>query len=73
MGLARGKKLGDVLRDLGSTAEGVRTTRSVWEFARARGIYMPITEAVYRLVQEEATVQQVLEFLMKRPPQTDNP
>ena len=65
--LGQGKKLEQVLQDLGSTAEGVRTCRSVREFAQKRGIYMPITEGVYELLQGERGVQDVLHELMTRP------
>ncbi len=72
MRLAQGEKLDAVLADLGSTAEGVRTTRSVWKFAKENHIYMPITEAVYRLLEEGVPVQQVLQNLMSRPAMTDS-
>ena len=41
--LAKGEALEKVLADLGATAEGVRTSQVVWEFAEKRGIEMPIT------------------------------
>lgn len=65
--LAQGEKLAQVLEDLGSTAEGVRTTTAVYHFAKQRGIYMPITEAVYHLLQDEAPIQKILDHLMTRP------
>ncbi len=65
--LGEGRKLEQVLEELGSTAEGVRTCQSVWEFARKRDIYMPITEGVYELLQGQRTVQQMLHHLMTRP------
>lgn len=65
--LARGEKLESILRELGSTAEGVRTARIVHEFAVQHGIAMPITEAVYRLVAEELSVADIMKRLMSRP------
>jgi glycerol-3-phosphate dehydrogenase (NAD(P)+) len=70
--LAQGEKLEQVLRELGSTAEGVRTTRSVWKFAQANFIYMPITEAVYHLLEDGKPVQEVLHNLMTRPAMSDS-
>jgi glycerol-3-phosphate dehydrogenase (NAD(P)+) len=67
IGLAEGKKLSQILDELGSTAEGVRTCQSVWDFARAHGIYMPITEGVYHLILGERSVREVLDELMTRP------
>jgi glycerol-3-phosphate dehydrogenase (NAD(P)+) len=65
--LAQGEPLEKILKDLGSTAEGVRTTQSVWEFASKRNISMPITEGVYHLLRGGVSVQQVLHQLMTRP------
>ncbi len=47
MKLAQGEKIDEIIKSLGSTAEGVKTARSVHEFARERKIDMPITAAVY--------------------------
>jgi glycerol-3-phosphate dehydrogenase (NAD(P)+) len=65
--LAHGEKIDAILASLGETAEGVRTTRSVYHFAQAHKISMPITEAVYLLIEEGVGVQQVLQTLMTRP------
>ena len=66
-GLGQGKKLEQILIELGSTAEGVKTAQSVWEFAKARRIYMPITEGVASLIQGGSSVPDVLHQLMTRP------
>jgi glycerol-3-phosphate dehydrogenase (NAD(P)+) len=71
MRLAGGEKLDAILEDLGSTAEGVRTTRSVVSHARARGISMPITEGVDALLEGQVTVKEVLKSLMTRPSMPD--
>ena len=67
--LAAGEKLEDILAELGSTAEGVQTTRTVFEYARLHGIHMPITEGVYHLLKGES-VQEVIKSLMSRPQDT---
>lgn len=64
--LAQGEKLEKVIEELGAVAEGVRTVMSVREFAKEHGISMPITEAVYHLLQSDASVQQILHKLMTR-------
>jgi glycerol-3-phosphate dehydrogenase (NAD(P)+) len=69
--LARGETLEAVLAELGQVAEGVRTTRIVYEFARSRNVEMPITEAVYRIIEGEWTAEQGLQHLMKRPQVVD--
>ena len=71
--LAQGIPLEKILEELGSTAEGVKTAQTVYEFARSKGIEMPITEGVYRLVREQASVKEVLQVLMTRPQTVDRP
>ena len=65
--LAKGEKLEDVLKELGQVAEGVRTTRIVYEFAKSRNVVMPITETVYRILQGEWTADEGVAHLMTRP------
>lgn len=66
--LGKGESLEAILADLGSVAEGVRTTRILWEYARAKDMELPITAGVYALLMGRATAQQALAELMKRPP-----
>ena len=65
--LAQGEKLDVVLEELGATAEGVRTTQSVWTHAQANGISMPITQGVSLILEGKAPAQEVLKQLMSRP------
>ena len=71
--LAKGDKLEDVLRDLSSTAEGVRTAMNVWAFAEKRGIDMPITHGVTMILKGEIPAKNVLNELMVAPLRTDTP
>jgi glycerol-3-phosphate dehydrogenase (NAD(P)+) len=64
--LAQGKKLAEVLAELGQVAEGVRTTRIVYEFAKSRNVEMPITEAVYKIIEGQWTIEQGVNSLMTR-------
>lgn len=67
MRLALGERLDEILADLGTTAEGVRTTYIVHQYARDHGIAMPITEAVYRLLYNQEPIQGIIHQLMTRP------
>jgi glycerol-3-phosphate dehydrogenase (NAD(P)+) len=69
--LGKGESLEVILADLGSTAEGVGTTRSVAEFAKAHSIEMPITSGVYALLDRKITVDEAIRALMMRPPASD--
>jgi glycerol-3-phosphate dehydrogenase (NAD(P)+) len=50
--IGRGQSLDHALAGLQQVAEGVHTARSAHELARARGVEMPITQAVYRVLHE---------------------
>ncbi|MGZ3688377.1 MAG: NAD(P)H-dependent glycerol-3-phosphate dehydrogenase [Bdellovibrionota bacterium] len=65
--LAKGEALESILADLGSTAEGVRTTQSVWNYAKLHRISMPITGGVQQLLSGKFTTQDILSGLMARP------
>lgn len=65
--LAKGDELEAVLKDLGSTAEGVATTFSIHEFALQNGIVMPITQGVEELLRKKADVRDILHRLMTMP------
>jgi glycerol-3-phosphate dehydrogenase (NAD(P)+) len=65
--LAKGETLEQIMETLGSTAEGVRTTETVWKYAQLHKIYMPITEAVYHVVKEKLPVRDALAGLMNKP------
>ena len=65
--LAKGEPLDSVIKALGSTAEGVATTRSVHEFAKKHRIEMPITEAVFELLEQKRPIQELVFHLMTRP------
>jgi glycerol-3-phosphate dehydrogenase (NAD(P)+) len=64
--LAQGKRLSDILAHLEGTAEGVNTTAVLVERANRRGVSVPITYQVYRLLQEQVTPQAAVEALMLR-------
>ena len=66
MQLARGLPLPQILSELGHVAEGVHSATMVLRRAQARGVDMPITEAVVRVLDGQATPAQALEGLMGR-------
>lgn len=64
--LSQGKGLAEILAELEGTAEGVNTTRVLVERANIRGVSVPITYQVYRLLNGEITPQAAVEALMLR-------
>jgi glycerol-3-phosphate dehydrogenase (NAD(P)+) len=65
--LGRGKRLPEILRGLGSVAEGVETTPHVVELARRHQVEMPITHNVARLLAGEVNAPELVRLLMTRP------
>lgn len=64
--LGRGKKIDDILKELGSVAEGVKTSKAVCELAQKLGIEVPISSAIYEAVYTDITPQDLLDKLMNR-------
>jgi glycerol-3-phosphate dehydrogenase (NAD(P)+) len=64
--LAQGEPLAQILRSLGHVAEGVYSAAMVLQRARARGVEMPITQAVVAVLDGTLTPARALERLMGR-------
>lgn len=64
--LGQGKLLEDILRNLGSTAEGVTTCQPAHNLAKKLGVIAPVTEAVYQVLCENIKILDVVEQLMNR-------
>jgi len=70
--LGRGEKLETILQTMRMVAEGVYATDIVHAVARERGIEMPITDAVYRLLHAEASPLDLVEEIMTRTPKRED-
>ncbi len=67
LGLSEGKKLEDVLASLGMVAEGVKTVRVVRQIAAEKHLYMPITEGLWKVIEEGLDVREGMKMLMTLP------
>ncbi len=65
--LGRGRKLEEILGEMREVAEGVKTTRSIYELGRRLGIEMPITASIYALLYEDKPALDAANELMGRP------
>lgn len=66
--LGKGRKLPDILADLGGkVAEGVRTTGAALGLARRHGVEMPITEQMDLILHEGKSPLEAMRELMGRP------
>ena len=68
LALAQGKKLDDILRQLGHVAEGVHTAAAVEKRALQLGIEMPITRAVCAVLFGSVSPREAVEQLLARDP-----
>ena len=65
-GLAEGRKIEDIEREIGQVAEGVRNARSVHDLARRLEVDVPISETVHRLLYENVPPRDAVTALMLR-------
>lgn len=64
--LAKGKKVDDILNELGSVAEGVKTSKAVCELAKKLDIEVPVSSAIFEAVYTDITPKELLDKLMNR-------
>lgn len=64
--LGRGKKIDDILAELGSVAEGVKTSKAICELAKKLDIEVPVSNAIYEAVYTDITPKELLAKLMNR-------
>ncbi|MCD7879669.1 MAG: NAD(P)-dependent glycerol-3-phosphate dehydrogenase [Candidatus Gastranaerophilales bacterium] len=64
--LGKGKKIDDILKELGSVAEGVKTSKALCELAKKLNIEVPVSNAIYEAVYTDITPNEILSKLMNR-------
>ncbi len=64
--LAQGKKINDILNELGSVAEGVHTSKALCELAKKLNVEVPLSEAIYEALYTDITPVEVMHKLMNR-------
>lgn len=65
--LGRGRKLADIVGEMREIAEGVKTTRAIYELGLRSKIDMPITASIYALLYEDKPALEAANELMGRP------
>lgn len=70
--VGRGRTLEEVESEMSMVAEGVRTTKSVYDLARRYAIEMPITEAVYSILFKGKKPEDAVDELMTRDAKREN-
>jgi glycerol-3-phosphate dehydrogenase (NAD(P)+) len=64
--IGRGKSLDEALAEVKMVVEGVRTTRAAYSLARRYGVEMPITDQIYRVLDEGLSPDTAVNNLMTR-------
>jgi len=71
LALGQGRKLDEILRELGQVAEGVPTARAAHDLSKKLDIPMPITEQVYQVLFEDKSPRAAVAELMVREPKDE--
>ncbi len=66
LALAHGKTPQQAMAEIGQVVEGALAARAVFAVAQRLGVDMPISEAIYRIVQENLPIKVAVEGLMSR-------
>ena len=64
--IGRGRKLDDILKEMVMVAEGVKTTRSVYQLMNKYNVEMPISEQIYKVLFEDKPPIRAVGDLMSR-------
>ena len=64
--LGQGKKVEEVLKEIGMVVEGIRTTYAAYQLSKKMGIEMPITEELFQILYNDGNVKESVERLMLR-------
>ncbi len=70
--LGRGRSLSDILAGMKMVAEGVKTTISTYQLAARLGVEAPITEQVYKILEEGKDPRQAVTDLLQRTLKAEN-
>ncbi len=62
--LGEGKDLGQIVAELGQVAEGVNTLKLIKQQSDELGIYMPLVSALYDVIYNKKTIQEVVGVMM---------
>ncbi|MDZ7716659.1 MAG: NAD(P)H-dependent glycerol-3-phosphate dehydrogenase [Balneolaceae bacterium] len=69
--IGQGKSLDEIINGMNMVAEGIKTTRSVFDWSNKLGVEMPITAAVNKILFEGENPKDMLYDLMTRNPKEE--
>ena len=73
--IGQGKPAQEAMKEVGAVVEGYYAARSAYELGKAQNIDMPITEAAYKVLYENADVKDAVQSLLtrQRKSESENP
>ena len=64
--IAEGNKIDDIKKKMhGMVAEGIQTTKAVYEFSKKNNLYMPLTEQTYLVLYKNKDLKEAISDLLK--------
>ncbi|MBI4495994.1 MAG: NAD(P)-dependent glycerol-3-phosphate dehydrogenase [Deltaproteobacteria bacterium] len=69
--LGKGRSLAEILGEMKMVAEGVRTTKALYELSREKEVEMPITEKIYEILYRGKDPMEAVKELMSRHPRSE--
>lgn len=69
--IGKGENLDDIIKSMNMVAEGIKTTKSVYDWSVKNNVEMPITEAVYHVLFDGVDPSDALQRLMNRDPKDE--
>ncbi len=64
--LGSGKKLQEIIDETNTVAEGIKTSKSVYDLSKKLGVEMPISDQVYQVIHEDKDARQAVKDIMSR-------
>lgn len=64
--LAEGRALEDILKERRTIAEGVHTTKAVYEMAKAHNTPMPICDGIYQILYQRTSIDDVIHDILAK-------
>ena len=70
--LGRGEKLANIEANMGMVIEGISTTKAAYELAQELGVYMPITQAIYKVIYDGHDIKDAIHDMMSNEFKAEN-
>ena len=70
--LGRGEKLADIEANMGMVIEGISTTKAAFELAQELDVYMPITQAIYKVIYQDHDIKEAIFEIMNNEFKAEN-